>query len=286
MFTLNCKGRLLVVDKPLVMGIINTTPDSFYSGSRQQAVDEVLSKAEQMLNDGATILDLGGQSTRPGSEKLSADEELKRVIAPIETISKNFPEAYISIDTYYSKVAEQAVAAGASIVNDISAGSIDAAMIETVAALKVPYVLMHMQGTPQTMQQQPSYENVTTEVLDFLIKKVNELRKAGITDVIVDPGFGFGKTIAHNFELLRNLSVFKMLNCAVLLGISRKSTIYKPLGVTADESLNGTTALNTIGLMNGASILRVHDVKEAIEIIKLFAAYTQAGNTTGPLQAT
>jgi dihydropteroate synthase len=286
MFTLNCKGRLLVVDKPLVMGIINTTPDSFYSGSRQQAVDEVLSKAEKMLTDGATILDIGGQSTRPGSEKLSADEELKRVIAPIETISKNFPEAFISIDTYYSKVAEQAVAAGASIVNDISAGSIDAAMIEIVAALKVPYVLMHMQGTPQTMQQHPNYENVTKEVLDFLIKKVNELRKAGITDVIVDPGFGFGKTIAHNFELLRNLSVFKMLICPVLLGISRKSTIYKTLGVTADESLNGTTALNTIGLMNGASILRVHDVKEAVEIIKLFTAYTQAGNTTGPLQAT
>jgi len=277
MFTLNCKGRLLVVDKPLVMGIINTTPDSFYSGSRQQAVDAVLSKAEQMLNDGATILDIGGQSTRPGSEKLSADEELHRVIAPIEIINKNFPEAFISIDTYYSKVATNAVATGASIINDISAGSIDAAMIETVAALKVPYVLMHMQGTPQTMQQQPSYENVTKEVLDFLIKKVNELRKAGITDVIVDPGFGFGKTIDHNFELLRNLSVFNMLNCPVLVGISRKSTIYKTLGTTTDESLNGTTALNTIGLMNGASILRVHDVKEAVEIIKLFTAYTLAG---------
>ncbi len=277
MFTLNCKGRLLVVDKPLVMGIINTTPDSFYSGSRQQAVDAVLSKAEQMLSNGATILDIGGQSTRPGSEKLSTDEELKRVIAPIEIINKNFPEAFISIDTYYSKVVAQAVEAGASIVNDISAGSIDAAMIETVAALKVPYVLMHMQGTPQTMQQQPNYENVTREVLDFLIKKVNELRKAGITDVIVDPGFGFGKTIDHNFELLRNLSIFNMLNCPVLLGISRKSTIYKTLGITANESLNGTTALNTIGLMNGASILRVHDIKEAVEIIKLFTAYTQAG---------
>jgi len=169
----------------------------------------------------------------------------------------------------------QAVEAGATIVNDISAGSIDVAMIETVAALKVPYVLMHMPGTPQTMQQQANYENVTREVLDFLIKKVNELRKAGITDVIVDPGFGFGKTIAHNFELLRNLPVFKMLNCPVLLGISRKSTIYKTLEITADESLNGTTTLNTIGLMNGASVLRVHDVKEAVEVIKLFTAYTQ-----------
>ena len=277
MFTLNCKGRLLVVDKPLVMGIINTTPDSFYSGSREESADAVLYKAEKMLTAGATILDIGGQSTRPGSEKLSADEELKRVIAPIEVINNNFPEAYISIDTYYSKVVAQAVEAGASIVNDISAGSIDSAMIDTVAALKVPYVLMHMQGTPQTMQQQPNYENVTKEVLDFLIKKVNELRKAGITDVIVDPGFGFGKTIDHNFELLRNLSVFNMLNCPVLVGISRKSTIYKTLGTTTDKSLNGTTALNTIGLMNGASILRVHDVKEAVEIIKLFTAYTLAG---------
>ena len=277
MFTLNCKGRLLVVDKPLVMGIINTTPDSFYSGSREESADAVLYKAEKMLTAGATILDIGGQSTRPGSEKLSADEELKRVIAPIEVINNNFPEAYISIDTYYSKVVAQAVEAGASIVNDISAGSIDSAMIDTVAALKVPYVLMHMQGTPQTMQQQPNYENVATEVLDFLIKKLNEVRKAGINDVIVDPGFGFGKMIDHNFELLKNLSVFNMLNCPVLLGLSRKSTIYKTLGVTADESLNGTTALNTIGLMNGASILRVHDVKEAIEVTKLFAAYTQAG---------
>lgn len=275
MFTLNCKGRLLVVDKPLVMGIINVTPDSFYSDSRHETVDAVLQQAEQMLRDGAGILDIGGQSTRPGSEKLSADEELKRVIAPIEAINKNFPEVFISIDTYYSKVAALAVEAGVSIVNDISAGHIDSAMIEAVAALKVPYVLMHMQGTPQTMQQQPLYGNVTREVLDFLSKKVNELHKAGITDVIVDPGFGFGKTITHNFELLRNLSVFKILSCPILLGVSRKSTIYKTLGITAEESLNGTTVLNTIGLMNGASILRVHDVKEAMESIKLFLAYGQ-----------
>ena len=273
MFTLNCKGRLLVVDKPLVMGIINLTPDSFYSGSRLQGIDEILKKSEEMIKDGATILDIGGQSTRPGSEKLSADAELDRVIAPIEAISKNFPEIFISIDTYYSKVAAQAVEAGASIVNDISAGSIDSAMIETVALLKVPYVLMHMQGTTQTMQEQPQYENVAREVLDFLIKKVNELHQSGITDIIVDPGFGFGKTATHNFELLRNLSVFSILKCPVLLGISRKSTIYKTLGVTVDESLNGTTVLNTIGLMNGASFLRVHDVKEAVETIKLFEAY-------------
>ena len=273
MFTLNCKGRLLVVDKPLVMGIINLTPDSFYSGSRLQGIDEILKKSEEMLKNGAAILDIGGQSTRPGSEKLSADAELDRVIAPIEAISKSFPEIFISIDTYYSKVAAQAVEAGASIINDISAGSIDTAMIETAALLKAPYVLMHMLGTPQTMQEQPQYENVAREVLDFLIKKVNELHQSGITDIIVDPGFGFGKTATHNFELLRNLSVFSILKCPVLLGISRKSTIYKTLGVTVDESLNGTTVLNTIGLMNGASFLRVHDVKEAVETIKLFEAY-------------
>ena len=275
MFTLNCKGRLLVVDKPLVMGIINTTPDSFYSSSRYETVDAVLRQAEQMLKDGAAILDIGGQSSRPGSEIVNPNEELKRVIAPIEAINKNFPETFISIDTYYSKVATAAVEAGATIVNDISVGSIDPAMIETVAALKVPYVLMHMQGTPQTMQQQPQYENVTREVLDFMSNKVNELHKSGITDVIIDPGFGFGKTIAHNFELLRNLSVFKMLHCPILLGVSRKSTIYKTLGIPVEESLNGTTVLNTIGLMNGASILRVHDVKEAVESIKLFLGYGQ-----------
>jgi len=263
------------VDKPLVMGIINTTPDSFYSSSRHESIDAVLLQAEQMLKDGATILDIGGQSSRPGSEKVNSDEELKRVIAPIKAISKKFPDAFISVDTYYSKVAVAAVEAGATIVNDISAGHIDLAMIETVAALKVPYVLMHMQGTPQTMQQQPEYENVTKEVLDFMSQKVSELHKSGITDVIIDPGFGFGKTISHNFELLRNLSVFKMLNCPILLGISRKSTIYKTLGITVEESLNGTTVLHTIGLMNGASILRVHDVKEAAESVKLFEAYGQ-----------
>lgn len=273
MFTLNCKGRFLVIDKPVVMGIINVTPDSFYSDSRQQNTDAVLKKAEQMLKEGATILDIGGQSTRPGSEKLTSDEELKRVIAPIEAIQINFPEAFISIDTYYSVVAKEAVATAASIVNDISAGSMDAEMISIVASLSVPYVLMHMLGTPQTMQQEPVYENVTREILDFFIKKTDELKKAGIKDIIVDPGFGFGKTIQHNFELLRNLSVFKMLNSPILLGISRKSFIYKTLNVSVEDSLNGTTALHSTGLMNGASILRVHDVKEAIETINLISAY-------------
>lgn len=272
MFTLNCKGRLLVIDKPLVMGVINATPDSFYGGSRLAGVDEIVAKAEKMLNDGADIIDIGGQSTRPGSELISADEEIGRVVPAINAIANKFPEVFISIDTFYSKVAIAAVNAGATIVNDISAGSMDNKMIETVAELKVPYILMHMKGTPQTMQQNAVYENVTREVLDFFIAKTNDLKNAGIVDIIIDPGFGFAKTIDQNFELLKNLSVFKMLDKVMMLGISRKSTIYKTLGVNADDALNGTTILNTIGLMNGASILRVHDVKEAKEAVKLFCA--------------
>jgi dihydropteroate synthase len=272
MFTLNCKGRLLIVDKPLVMGIINATPDSFHGDSRQQGTAAVLLRAEQMLKDGATILDIGGQSTRPGSEVISMEEELKRVIEPIAAIHQHFPESFISIDTYYAQVAKEAVAAGASIVNDISAGSLDKNMITTVAGLGTPYVLMHMRGTPQTMQLQAQYADVTREVLDFFITTKRSLHDAGIHDVIIDPGFGFAKTIAHNFELLNKLNVFGMLGAPLLLGISRKSTIYKTLGVTAADALNGTTVLNTIGLMNGAQILRVHDVKEAVETVALFKA--------------
>jgi len=272
MFTLNCKGRLLVVDKPLVMAIINATPDSFYGGSRFNGVDGIVAQAEKMLSDGADIIDIGGQSTRPGSELISAEDEIKRVIPAIKAIAEKFPGSFISIDTYYSKVALAAVDAGACIVNDISAGNIDNKMIETIAALKVPYILMHMKGTPQNMQQNATYENVTSEVLDFFISKTNELKNAGILDVIIDPGFGFAKTIEHNFELLKNLTVFKMLDKPILIGVSRKSTIYKTLGINADEALNGTTVLNTIGLMNGASILRVHDVKEAKEAVTLFSA--------------
>ncbi len=273
MFTLNCRGKLLVVDKPIVMGIINATPDSMYSGSRHEGISAILQQAEKMINDGAAIIDIGGQSTRPGSKKIDCDEELQRTIAPIEALHKNFPDTIISIDTYYSEVANIAVAAGASIVNDISAGSMDENMITSVASMQVPYVCMHMQGTPQTMQQEPHYEYVTKDVLDFFVYKTDALRKAGIKDIIIDPGFGFGKTITHNFKLLRNLSVFNMLNCPILLGVSRKSTIYKTLGITTDEALNGTTVLNTIGLINGVGILRVHDVKEAAETIKLFQAY-------------
>ena len=252
------------------MGIINSTPDSFFDASRHTDIESILKQAEQMLMDGVTILDIGGQSTSPGSIKISAEEEIKRVIEPIKKIAASFPEAYISIDSYYSSVAKEAVAAGASLINDISAGSIDADMITTVSSLKVPYVLMHMQGTPQTMQQEPKYENATREILDFFISRKKKLNDAGIKDVIIDPGFGFGKTIEHNFELLNNLDIFKMLDAPLLLGISRKSMISKTLQVKTADTLNGTTVLNTIGLMKGASILRVHDVKQAKEAIDLF----------------
>lgn len=277
MFTLNCRGRLLVADKPLVMGIINATPDSFFAGSRHTGIDAILHQAERMLQEGADILDIGGQSTRPGSKTVSEEEELGRVVNGIEAIRQRFPNSFISIDTYYGRVAREAVTAGADMVNDISAGSLDVSMLPTVAALQVPYVLMHMQGMPATMQADPHYGDVTIDVLDFFIHRIPVLTAAGIRDIIIDPGFGFGKTIDHNFELLRNLSAFNILPHPLLLGISRKSTIYKTLGTTAESALNGTTVLNTIGLMNGAAILRVHDVREAIEAVRLVTTCMLAG---------
>ena len=273
MFTLNCKGKLLLVDRPLVMGIINVTPDSFYEFSRFMTEEAILKQAEKMIREGADILDIGGQSTRPGTGQLGEDEELSRVIAAVKLVQHNFPETVISIDTYYSKVAKEGIEAGASLVNDISAGNLDKAMLSVVGELDVPYVCMHMKGEPKTMQQDPVYENVTREVLDFFIQKKEECRMAGIKDTIMDPGFGFGKKTIHNFELLRNLALFKMAGCLLLVGVSRKATIYKTLGISAKESLNGTTVLNTIALMNGADILRVHDVKEAKEAISLFTNY-------------
>lgn len=273
MFTLNCKGRLLTINKPVVMGIINVTPDSFFSGSRHEYIDEIVSAAGMMLSEGASILDIGGQSTRPGSAHVTATEEIERVIPAIQAIHKAFPQAMISVDTYYSQVAEQAVAAGACIINDISAGSLDENLIDTVARLQVPYILMHMHGRPDTMQNNPQYEDVTQTVLEFMISKMAILKSKGIQDIIIDPGFGFGKTIDHNFQLLKNLSVFKMFDCPVLLGISRKSTIYKTLQINPEDALNGSTVMHTIGLLNGASILRAHDVREAVEAVLLVGEY-------------
>lgn len=272
MFTLNCNGRLLAIDKPLVMGIINATPDSFYGGSRFSGTDKILVQAEKMISEGADILDLGGQSTRPGSEQVAENAELDRIIESIELIHQKFPQIPISVDTYYSMVAKKCVEAGAGIVNDISSGTMDKEMLRTVAALKVPYVLMHMKGTPQTMQQLATYENVTREILDFFILKKTECKNAGITDVIIDPGFGFAKTVSHNFQLLKDLILFKMLDAPLLAGLSRKASVYKTLGTSPEEALNGTTVLNTIALMNGVNILRVHDVREAKEAVKLWQA--------------
>lgn len=255
------------------MGVINVTPDSFYNNSRQNTIEKAVQKAEQMLQEGATILDIGGQSTQPNSKPITIQEEINRTIPVIENIIKKFPETIISIDTYNAEVANIAVQNGASIINDISAGDMVKNMLSTVAALKVPFIAMHIQGTPQTMQQNPQYENVTNDILNYFIKKIEQCRLAGINDVIIDVGFAFGKTIQHNMQLLKELHVFTMLHKAILLGVSRKSTIYKTLGITPEEALNGTTVLNTIGLLNGATILRVHDVKEAMECIQLLAVY-------------
>jgi dihydropteroate synthase len=278
MFTLNCKGKLLVASNPLVMGIINTTPDSFYAGSRRESIEAVVQQAGRMLRGGADILDIGGQSTRPGSEPVTATVEKARVTGAIDAIMQAFPNAVISIDTFYAEVATAAVAAGASIVNDVSAGEIDNNMLPAVAAMRVPYVCMHMKGHPQTMQSNPVYKDIVKELLDYFNDKIAACRKAGINDIIIDPGFGFGKTITHNFILLKQLASFTITGKPLLAGLSRKSTVYKTLGTTAEEALNGTTVLNTIALQNGAEILRVHDVKEAVETVRLFTAYKNANS--------
>jgi len=271
-FTLNCKGKLLVADQPLVMGIINSTSDSFYEGSRFPAHETALKEAEKMLHEGADIIDIGGQSSRPGAKQVGVDVELDRVIPAIEKVHQQFPDAIISIDTYHAHVALEAISAGASIVNDISAGNLDRGMIPAIGKMDVPYICMHMKGDPQTMQQFASYENIHSELLDYFIAKKNECIGAGIKDLIIDPGFGFAKTMEQNFVLLNKLEVFSILGCPMLVGLSRKSTIYKTLGVNAEQALNGTTVLNTIALMKGASILRVHDVKEAKEAVLLVSA--------------
>lgn len=270
MFTLNCKGKLLVAETPLVMGIMNLTPDSFYRESRFTA-DDLLKNVETMLADGADIIDIGAQSTRPGSTLLTAEEELQRLDPVIYLLNKHFPEAVFSIDTFYSRVARQCINAGFSIINDISGGESDKQMIPTAAALHVPYICMHMRGTPQIMTELNDYDNVTKAVLDYFIIKTEECHIAGIKDIIIDPGFGFSKNITQNFELLKNMDSLQMLGKPVLAGLSRKSAIYKTLGITAEESLNGTTVMNTIALMKGAGILRVHDVKQAKECVRLFS---------------
>jgi len=276
MFTLNCKGKLLTIEQPLVMGIINATPDSFYKGDLNAGLEKIVEKAGKMIMEGADIIDIGGQSTRPGSIRISASEEIQRVIPVIDSIVTNYPQIILSIDTYHSQVAEAAIKAGASIVNDISAGSLDPEMINCVSSLNVPYICMHMKGTPENMQNNPTYEDLIKEVLDFFIDKIDQCKRAGIKDLVIDPGFGFGKTIHQNFILLKQLSVFKILDQPILAGLSRKSMIYKTLGIDVSQALNGSAVLNTIALQQGASILRVHDVKEAKEAITLFTSFDKA----------
>ncbi len=269
MQTLNCRGNLIDLSVPKVMGIINVTPDSFYDGGKTFSKKEMLKQAEKMLSEGATFLDVGGYSTRPGAEDISETEEIRRAVEAVESMLKRFPEALISVDTFRSEVAKKAVEAGAAMVNDVSGGTLDAEMYNIVAKLKVPYVLMHMRGTPKTMAKLTDYKNVTLEVLKDLAEKIALARAVGINDIVADPGFGFAKTREQSLQLLNNLELFQNLNVPILAGISRKSMIYKTLETSAENALNGTTSLNTIALLKEAKILRVHDVKEAVECVKL-----------------
>jgi dihydropteroate synthase len=268
--TLNASGKLIDLSQPKVMGIINLTPDSFFAGSRKQDVGSVLEQAGKMLAEGATFLDLGAYSSRPGAADISAQEETDRLLPAVEAIVATYPDTVLSIDTFRANVAEAAINAGAHIINDISGGGLDEDMFTTVAKLQVPYILMHMKGTPQNMVQQANYENVFDEVFDYFVKKYHQLKQLGVKDVIIDPGFGFAKKAEHSYTLMRRLQDFNVLQLPVLVGVSRKRMIYNELGVTAEEALNGTTALNTIALTKGTNILRVHDVKAAVEAVRVW----------------
>lgn len=266
--SVNVRGRLLHFDVPVVMGILNITPDSFYSKSRFQT-ERVVDSAGLMLEAGAKMLDIGGYSTRPGAVEVSLTEEMDRLLPVVDILKKQFPDAILSIDTYRAKVAEAAVLVGADIINDVSGGTLDPEMFETVVGLQVPYILMHMRGNPETMQQLTQYDDLVTDIIRDLAEKIMQLRRLGVSDIITDPGFGFAKTTEQNFKLMNHLEEFGNLGCPILAGISRKGMIWKTLGTGPNEALNGTTVLNTIALMKGASILRVHDVSEAIEAVKL-----------------
>ncbi len=260
----------MMLDSPKVMGILNVTPDSFFDGGRYNDDERLLTRVGTMLQEGADIIDIGGYSTRPGAEEVSEEEEITRVGKAVDIVLKEFPDTVISVDTFRSSVAREAVLRGAALINDISGGTLDDQMFPTVAKLNVPYILMHMRGNPKTMNKLTQYDNLLSEMVTFLQEKVSNLQRAGVKDIIIDPGFGFAKTIQQNFEILKNLRYFDILELPLLVGVSRKSTIYKSLQIAPEEALNGTTVLNTIALMNGASILRVHDVKEAVEAVKLY----------------
>ncbi|GEO05093.1 dihydropteroate synthase [Adhaeribacter aerolatus] len=267
--TLNAGGKIVSLASPVVMGILNITPDSFFDGGQYTTFENYLARAEKMLEEGATILDIGGYSSRPGAVDIAPDEEQARVVPAIKAIKQAFPDCLISIDTFRAQVAEAAVNAGADIINDISGGELDAAMFETAGRLRVPYILMHMRGNPQTMNQLTQYEDIIQELVHYFEQKTAALYALGLTNIILDPGFGFAKTIDQNFEVLRRLDDLKIMGLPILAGLSRKSMTYKTLNIPASEALAGTIALNTIALMHGANILRVHDVKEAVQTIKL-----------------
>lgn len=274
-FSIQCKGKLLDLKTPIIMGILNITPDSFFDGGKFTEESIMLAQVEKMLLLGAKIIDIGASSSRPGSVPITKEEELFRLIPALTKISKTFPDVILSIDTYRSEVAKEAILNGAHIINDISGGDFDEKMFETIAELKVPYILMHMLGRPQNMQINPTYENVVVDILKSIQNKVALLRIAGVNDIIIDPGFGFGKTVGQNFQILNNLEHFRLIGCPIMVGLSRKSMINKVLNVKPAEALNGTSILNTIALQKGATILRVHDVKEAVEAIQLVDALNQ-----------
>lgn len=277
--TINCKGHLIDLARPKVMGILNVTPDSFYDGGKYKDEKSILSQTDRMLNEGATFIDVGAYSSRPGAEFVSEQEELKRILPIVRILLKEFPEIMVSIDTFRSVVAESCLQVGAALINDISAGKLDDGMMPTIAKYKVPYVMMHMRGTPQTMQRQTDYDNLSVDILKYFSERIAKARKLGIIDIIVDPGFGFSKTVKQNFELLAKLELFQNLGLPILAGLSRKSTIYRTLNTTVENALNGTTALNMVALMKGANIVRVHDVKEAVECIVLAERLLEIGSS-------
>lgn len=275
LLSINCNGELISLSTPKVMGILNITPDSFYDGGRYKDTKSILIQVEAFLDQGATFIDIGAYSSRPGAAFVSEEEELKRITPVIDLILKSFPDCKISIDSFRSKVIQKCVEAGAVISNDISSGKLDPLMFETIAKLKVPYIMMHMKGTPQNMQKHTEYEDLVNDIYLYFSDRINRANEHGIEDLILDPGFGFSKTLEQNYKVLNKLKVFKNLNYPILSGLSRKSMIYKTLESTSGEALNGTTALNMLALINGANILRVHDVKEAMECIKLFNMYSK-----------
>ncbi|WP_457617176.1 dihydropteroate synthase [Lutibacter sp.] len=269
MKTINCNGTLIDVSSPKVMGILNITPDSFFDGGNYLTNEAILTRVQKMIDEGATFIDIGAYSSRPGASHISEEEELKRLLPVLKLLTSTFKDLLISVDTFRSNIAQKCVENGACMINDISLGALDKKMFSTIAKLQVPYIAMHMQGTPQHMQHNPTYQNVVTELLYYFSKKISELRTFGVNDIVIDVGFGFGKTVAHNYQLLHHLNLFKTLDVPLLVGLSRKSMLYKPLKITAQEALNATTTANTIALLNGANILRVHDVKQAVEVVTI-----------------